>query len=302
MIDVRRLIGSMDNLIAFEAAARHGNFTHAARELLVAQPAISRRIRELETSLTVQLFERRGTKVRLTRAGQEFFQHVQTALGTIQHSAATLPGLDRNDLVTLRVNVAAASVWLMPAMGDFYREHPDIRLHLVCIDELPDLGHRDFDIEIRFGLGDWPNVLSYPLLEERVFPVASPGFVAEHPINGTEDLLRAPLLQLADFTSPLMDWKTWLAPAPKASGELLVRRFTTYAMVLEAAALGHGVALGWEAYVQRPISRGELVALPIMKRTSKFQEYLVVRPEVKNRPGVKRTIDWLLALAARTSR
>ncbi|HTN98119.1 MAG TPA: LysR substrate-binding domain-containing protein [Nordella sp.] len=297
MTDLRKTIGSLDNLIAFDAAARHGNFSRAAKELAVAQPAISRRIQHLEASLGTPLFARHGTRIQLTRAGEEFHSVVAGAFHSIDQSAKALP---RNDdgIVSLRVNVAAASLWLMPALGDFYERYPDIRLHLVCVDELPEFAGGDFDLEIRFGLGSWPGFESFPLLPEEIYPVASPVFCAAHRIDSADDLAKAPLLQLANFTSPLMDWRTWLGAGHQAEPPV-IRPFTTYAMVLEAAIFGHGVALGWHEYVRRTVDKGDLVRLPVPARRSDYREFLVVKPGRK-RFSVEQTKLWLLELAGRS--
>lgn len=292
MSDLRKTVGPLDNLVAFEAAARHGNFSQAARELLVAQPAISRRVQQLEYALGADLFERRGTRIKLTPAGLQFQSVVTTAFRTIEHAAKALPRGD-DGVVSLRVNVAAASLWLMPALGGFYARFPDIRLHLVCIDEFPELAEGNFDLEIRFGAGSWPNVESYPLLEERVYPVASREFLAAHPIPDPASLVSVPLLQLENFTSPLMNWNTWL----EADANPIIRRLTTYAMVLEAARFGHGVALGWHPYVRQSVQKGDLVKLPVPERTSDYREFLVVKPAARRRFSVERTKDWILELA-----
>lgn len=145
--------------------------------------------------------KRQGTRIRLTAAGQQFQNAVTAAFRSIEHAAKALPRED-DGVVSLRVKVAAASLWVMPALGAFYARFPDVRLQLVCIDELPEFSNNDFDLEIRFGTGSWPNAESYPLLEERVYPVASRKFIAAHEIKGPECLNRVPLLQLENFSSP----------------------------------------------------------------------------------------------------
>lgn len=292
---LRRQLGSLDNLIAFEAAARLGNFSRAAEELSVAQPAISRRIRQLETYLGVDLFTRRGTRVTCTQAGREFYRAVSDALAIVQTSADRLRQ-DDSQVVRLRVNVAAASLWLMPALSGFYDAHPDITLHLVCIDEMPELASSPFDMEIRFGDTPWPDVDCFPLLGEEIYPVAAPALLAQ--LGGPEAACShtAPLLQSSNFISPLMDWRSWRDIPP----EQVLRYLTTYAMVLESAVRGHGVALGWHYYVAPLIARGDLVRLPGLSRSLGFQEYLTIRRTAAQRPAVQKTRDWLLQLASET--
>ena len=60
----------MSALLAFEAAARHESFTHAARELFLTESAVSRQIASLESNLGVRLFVRSKQRVVLTRAGK----------------------------------------------------------------------------------------------------------------------------------------------------------------------------------------------------------------------------------------
>ena len=197
--------------------------------------------------------------------------------------------------MTLRVNVAAASLWIMRALGEFYENHPDIRLHLVCLDESPDHRSDDFDLEIRFGKAPWPGYECHQLLDECVYPVASPSFLADLGGVAADDLDRAPLLQAANFSSPLMDWRSWGV----TNLRMPLRRFTTYAMVLEAAVQGHGIALGWHYYVRNVIAQGQLSALDIEPRRSAFCEYLVINPRSANRRGVVAARKWLLDLARR---
>lgn len=294
MASIRKLVGSLDNLVAFEAAARLGNFSRAADELSVAQPAISRRIHQLEAHLGVTLFLRRGTRISCTPAGAEFYKTVTSSLDAIEMAARKLQPLDDNT-VSLRVNVAAASLWIMPALAEFYETYPEIRLHLVCVDEMPEFNASNFDLEIRFCKDPWPNHDCYQLLDERVYPVASPDYLASRGFDGQIDLSQAPLLQTDNFISPLMDWRNWTEVTPKH----VIRRFTTYAMVLKAARMGHGVALGWHYYVQRAIARGELVALPYPERGDGYFEYLIANPKSASRKSVSQTKDWLLALAKR---
>ena len=67
---MRRKIPPLNALLAFEAAARHGNFTRAAEELAVAQPAVTRHVAKIEDWIGAPLFNRRGSLVELTSEGQ----------------------------------------------------------------------------------------------------------------------------------------------------------------------------------------------------------------------------------------
>lgn len=301
MTSKRRLLGSMNRLVAFEAAARRCNFTRAAEELLISQPAISRQIKELEHTLGVSLFVRFGTRLDLTEAGRKLLSSVTVAFDNIENTALTLrPAVEESGVVKLRTSVAASN-WLLPALSNFYAANPDVLLQLICIDESPSVDISDFDIEVRFGSGNWDDGISYPLLEEVIMPVASPEFLRQHSIRKVEDLCNVPLLQLATHHSPLMDWRQWLPnqaldkPIPT-----LVRFYSTYSTLLDAAIYGHGVALGWKYYVAEALVRGDLCAVLPLRKTSRLKEFLVVNRQHVSKPHVMRTCEWIRAYAEAT--
>ena len=94
-------IPSANTLIAFESAARHGNFTVAARELRTSQSAVSRQISQLETWLSARLFERSRAGATLTDAGARFRDGVAAGLAAIHRGAAEAAELSKADQVVI---------------------------------------------------------------------------------------------------------------------------------------------------------------------------------------------------------
>ncbi|NML32307.1 LysR family transcriptional regulator [Paraburkholderia antibiotica] len=292
----------MNRLIAFESAARHCNFTRAAEELCISQPAVSRQIKELEQTLGLSLFVRFGTRLELNDAGAKLLASVTNAFNDIEHTAQSLRSPSENSIVRLRMSVAA-SQWLLPVSEEFYAANPDILLQLICVDEPAPSSAPAFDLEVRFGNGKWQDGICYPLLDEVIFPVASPEFLEKYPISSQDDLLNVALLQLTLYQSPLMDWLRWLPPRElDGSQKPIIRTYSTYSTLLDAAIYGHGVALGWKYYVAEALERGDLRVVLPMKKTSRFKEYLVVNRQRANVPAVKRTAEWIRAYAETTCR
>ncbi|KAF1036141.1 MAG: Glycine cleavage system transcriptional activator [Burkholderia lata] len=299
---LRKTVGSLNRLIAFEAAARHCNFTRAAEELCISQPAVSRQIKELEQALGMSLFVRFGTKLELNDAGTKLLSSVTSAFNDIEHTAVSLRTTSENSVVRLRVSVAA-SQWLLPASEEFYAANPDILLQLICVDEPAPSGAPAFDLEVRFGNGKWQDGIVYPLLDEVIFPVASAGFLKKHAISSQDDLLQVPLLQLTSYHSPLMDWLRWLPhKSLGVTQKPTIRTYSTYSTLLDAAMYGHGVALGWKYYVADALERGDLRIVLPMRKTSRLKEFLVVSRQRADTPAVKRTADWIRAYADATCR
>lgn len=120
------------HLRTFLALARLANFSRAADEMRLSQSGVSRRIRLLEESLGLRLFERIGRRAVLTSAGRTLC----TRLGTLMREAETLPRL-LDDLAEgvrgeLRVgaSITAANALLPPVLGLYRQQYPDVELAL----------------------------------------------------------------------------------------------------------------------------------------------------------------------------
>ncbi len=119
-------------LKVFAAVAKHLSFTHAARELGISQPAVTKHIQELEGAYNVQLFERTGGKIYLTVAGDTFLKHAKdiitkydTLLKEMQLLAYSFTGEIR-----LGASIAVLQHIAMPLLTDFIERFPDMKISL----------------------------------------------------------------------------------------------------------------------------------------------------------------------------
>ncbi|PLP04130.1 LysR family transcriptional regulator, partial [Klebsiella pneumoniae] len=117
---MRRKIPSSAALLAFEAAARHGNFARAAAELALTEGAISRQIARLEALLDSKLFDRTGSRVRLNPAGARYARQVREILARLERDTHDVSGMpvDGRSL-EIAVLPTFASRWLIPRLGRF---------------------------------------------------------------------------------------------------------------------------------------------------------------------------------------
>src|SRR5262245_19252564 len=118
-------------LRAFHAAARHARFKDAALSLGVTESAISHQVRRLENFLRTPLFDRSGPGVRLTAAGRRYFEQIDPALRQIQAATEAMVRPTGRDVVRLTLPPSLAATWLIPQLGAFERDHPDLDLQLV---------------------------------------------------------------------------------------------------------------------------------------------------------------------------
>jgi DNA-binding transcriptional LysR family regulator len=178
-------------LRAFHAAARHGRFRDAARELAVTESAISHQVRRLEDFLRVQLFDRNGPRVRLTSAGARYFADVDPAMARIAEATRVLMGPVERQRVALTLPPSLAILWLIPNLGGFEQACPGIDLQLVTTTRLCDLRREQIDLAIRYGRGPWPDVEAEFLLGETATPVCRPGYLELEPAVGVTTVLKS---------------------------------------------------------------------------------------------------------------
>lgn len=280
-------------LTAFEAVARHESFSKAALELYLTHSAISHRIRVLEEHLGAQLFLRLNKKVALTPRGEAFLSVVREALTKLHHAASRLKAHGRR---TLRVSVlpAFASTWLIQRLGDFYRSHPDIDLEIQATGQLANLRSGEVDVGIRYGAGDWPGLRAERLFADVVYPVASPEYLASHPpIRSPEQLQEAVLLR-----NRRLPWKPWFDAAgldwPEPSAGPI---YSDVGLMLEAAAIGQGVALARHVLVTAQVKEGRLVRLTDVVAPSQWHFYVAFSPEALQRDEVTAFVHWVLERA-----
>lgn len=158
----------LNALRAFEAAARHQNFTRAALELCVSQAALSHQIRALEDRLGSRLFHRLPRGVALTDEGAALYPVLNESFDRIALAMGRFLGGEGREVLTVGVVGTFATGWLLPRLAAFEAAHPDIELRLHTHNNRIDLAGEGLDPAIRFGDGDWQGQACTPVLETRL--------------------------------------------------------------------------------------------------------------------------------------
>lgn len=295
MTSLRRSLPSANAIFVFEAAARFLSFTRAAVELNVTQSAVSRMIGRLEAHIDAKLFIRTATGIELTDDGRQLyhavtgsFQHIEMAIEAIRarHGDA--------GTVTLSLSSAFAMHWFMPRLDRFQALYPEIDLRFQLVRGEPTGPVEDVDFAIRYNFPRDADHESWPLMAEKVLPVCSPAYLADHgPLVHGTDLGRHTLVHLSGSTR--IPWTRYLAefdyPSPAGSRSLT---FSDYSLVIQAAISGRGVALGWWHVVAHELAQKELLpAAPEVLLTGDHY-YLVASNRRPLRNPAILVRDWLL--------
>lgn len=277
-------------LRAFEAAARHQNFSRAADELHLTHGAISHQVRALEEELGLQLFTRNGRHVRLNAEGAMLAQAIESAFAQIGAAADKLrPGSARQRLTVSSIPSFAAR-WLAPRLNRFIALHPDIEVVLQASGQLQDLARDGVDVGIRFGRGDYPGLFSQRLMGDVYYPVVSPRYRAGQLPDTPAALASAALLRSEE------PWLPWFRAAglewPEPVGGV---SFQDQSMLIRSAVDGNGVALVRHAVVAQEIASGELLRLFDIAIPSAAEYFFVCPPEAVKRSQVKAFRSWILS-------
>ncbi|MEM1490333.1 LysR family transcriptional regulator AmpR, partial [Stenotrophomonas geniculata] len=243
----------LNALRAFEAAARHQNFTRAALELCVSQAALSHQIRGLEDRLGIRLFHRLPRGVALTDEGAALYPVLNESFERISASIARYTGGPAREVLTLGVVGTFATGWLLPRLAAFEAAHPDIELRLQTHNNRIDLAGEGLDLAIRFGDGDWQGQACTAILDAPFAPLCAPALARR--LKQPRDLGTLPLLR--SYRSD--EWPRWLQAAGVSGVEARGPVFDSSLTVAMAAVGGAGVALLPLRMFEQELAEGRLL-------------------------------------------
>lgn len=239
---------SLASIRAFEAAARHGGFAAAARELGTSAASVSYHVRQLELQIGAPLFRRLAHKVELTAPGAIIAEEATRAFDALRASFLRAAETDEARL-SLSALPSFGAAWLTPRLGGFRQRHPAISLELDLSEGAQDLTQGRFDAAIRNGHGRWPGLRASPLFPAIFMPLCSPALGVCDPTRP-----EVPLLGRIDW------WALWFqalgepAPDPRRFGS----RLSFEHLDIAAAIAGQGVAIGSPILFAAEIQAGRL--------------------------------------------
>ena len=302
-----RSLPPLNSLRTFEAAARLGSFTKAARELNVTPAAVSHQIRGLEEYLGVTLFRRTTRRLALTDQATAAAETLHEAFHRISQSVESLRPSGRSGrsgksgALSISVTPAFATRWLVARLPHFQKRHPRIHLRIAASPSPVDFDQEDIDVAVRIGRGGFAGVVAVELFHEWLAPVASPAFLRQNVLRRPVDITRVPMLHDNSMrrAGRPRAWQEWfrIAGAPL----LETRRGTHFDdghLALQAAAAGGGVALGRLVYAVDDLAakRLRIAMQPVIEMDIAY--YLLIPEARAGLPAVIAFRTWIEAQAA----
>ena len=286
-------IPPLNALKAFEAAAKHLSFTKAAEELFVTQAAISHQIKLLEDFLSIKLFLRKNRTLLLTEDGQAYYSDIKDIFSHIVDATERLLNRGAKGSITVAMPPSFAAKWLVPRISQFSTMYPDIDVRIKAVDFDEGFLDESTDIAIYYGRGRWQGLHSEQLHKEYLTPLCSPMlFASDKPLEELSDLSEHILLH----DSSRDNWKYWLKEFDIKKINVNQGPIFSHSMlVLQAAALGQGIALGNTLLAKPEIDAGRLIC-PFEERVeSKDGFYIVSENSEHEQEKITLFREWLLS-------
>jgi DNA-binding transcriptional LysR family regulator len=293
----------LDQLEAFEAAARHLSFTRAADELALTQSAVSRQIAALEDFFGVALFQRLHRALRLSAEGLLLQRAVLDVLQQLHEVSTALRGPARTKTVVVTTTPGFAGLWLIPRLAGFTATRPDVDVRISAGNALVNLNRDGVDVAIRYHTLEGAGAGAERLFGEVVLPVCSPRLLrdATRPLKTPEDLRNHCLLHMDGPGAQLLEWTPWLRAMKietlKSASQL---HFSMYDQLIQAAVSAQGVALGRLPLINDMLAQRKLVAPFKTSVVSPRGYYLFQSDASRHKAHVREFLRWLQAQAAAT--
>jgi LysR family glycine cleavage system transcriptional activator len=291
MIASKRFLPSTSQLLAFEAVARHQSVTAAAQELSLTQSAVSRQLQKLEAQIDIALFDRKKKRVKLTAAGEIYFEEIQAALKQIANVTLRLKSNPEGGSLNLAILPTFGTRWLAPRLNDFLTKNSGVTINLSTRLIPFNFDSEAMDAAIYFGSpSSWPECEYQKIMDEAILPACAPALLASVQITSPADLLKLPLLHLQTRPSA---WQQWMKAHEVESSNLTGMFFDQFAMMSNAATQGVGVALLPQFLIESELLDGQLVSAYGDAASSQGSYYLVWPKQKAHYKPLLRFRTWL---------
>jgi LysR family glycine cleavage system transcriptional activator len=278
-------------LPVFEAAARNLNFKKAAMELCVSPPAISQQIKVLEEYLGISLFDRSSRKLKLTAAGEYYYQ---TSRDIIKRHNTSYRDFERKFChPTLQISspIFIAQELLIPNYPRFKDYAPNIELRITTGNEYVDFDDEPADAALRFGTGDWPELGARFVSSVDIKLLCSQVYMEQHNLSTTQLMSKKDIEEqvIISLYEDLRDWRVSF-PEFNPKQKIIV---DSYFSAVRAAEEGLGIAIGLLPMVNQRIRDKKLIPLLTDTITTLYSYWLVAPKATAESENFEALYSWI---------
>lgn len=169
----------LNELLVFARVVQAGSFTGAARGLRMPKSTVSRKVSDLEERIGAQLLHRTSRKLRLTEAGQTYYDHAARVVAEAEQAELAVTRLQTAPHGLLRVTTPLTFGCIGPLVSEFLQRHPEVHIELVCTERAVDLMAEGFDLAVRAGRLADSSLMARRLGNIENIVVAAPGYLKQ---------------------------------------------------------------------------------------------------------------------------
>ncbi|MEP0944039.1 MAG: LysR substrate-binding domain-containing protein [Rhizobiaceae bacterium] len=262
---------------AFECAARHLSFTHAAQELNLTQSAISQHIRSLEARFGSALFVRKHRGIALTDQGRRLLPEVASAISILRSASETFETPTDKRLLTISVSTSLAQWYLAPRLKKFSQQHPDLGLRIISKVWPDEFAGSNADVEIRFDAPGSAEPGSTRIGSDKIVTVAAPDLVngsAVRTVNlRPHQIAERSLIQVLGTSD---SWTRWAAAHGYEGLLNITCNVESHGAAVDFARAGTGIALTSFSVAAPCLLDGSLILLEKQQMTAQDGYYLTI--------------------------
>ncbi|RON50150.1 LysR family transcriptional regulator [Pseudomonas frederiksbergensis] len=254
------MIRDLNDTLVFVRVVRLGSFTAAAQALQIPKTTVSRRVRELEQAMGVQLLRRTTRQLSLTEAGAVYYEQCKDIAATLEHAELAVHQLRDGPRGWLRVTVpySFGVSWFAPLVAGFRRAYPEIKLEILASHVPLDLVAQEIDVALRLGALPDSSLVARRLASYATGIYAAPGYI-KRPAT-PDELIEHRTLVLNQARRDV----GYVWPLRKSGAKLrnyLVEPTIVAndpALLKEALLAGEGLSLGMDLSMRADVETGRL--------------------------------------------
>lgn len=296
----------MDQLAALRAFVRiveTGSFTQAAISLGIPKPTVSKLVQQLEAHLRTKLLSRTTRRLAVTSDGAAYYERAMQLLADLDELDASVTASQARPKGKLRIEASSsvAQEIIVPALGGFFAQYPEIQLDIRMTDQLADLVSDSVDCVIRAGVIGDLSLIARRIGELHMTTCAAPAYLQAHgPPDHPRALERDHLIvgylkqRLAE-PHPLSFVRGTEALAVAGHYQAAVNDGATY---LAAALAGYGIIQAPFFMVRQHLESGALRPVLPDWRVPPLPLHVVYPPNRHLSTRLRVFVDWVAAVFA----
>jgi len=283
-------------LRAFEALARRGSLHAAGLELGISAGAISHQLKSLEDHLGAKLLVRSHNRLTMTEVGLRFAADLREGLDLLEVASLHASAMRETSRISISLFQSLAELWMVPLLGAFNRDYPDVLVSLVTAPEAVDISNSDIDLAIQYAATPPPNYQTIELFPETIGPLASSDYLAANgPLDDPREIVGHRLIYC---TCESNEWRFWTEHSGVSFKEAQHwLEVDTRAAAIQAGEQGLGVVMGRRPFADLALARGHLVQLFEGSVATGMHYFIVAPGRTSSSRRVRDFCSWLQSIA-----